>query len=413
MDALTFGPVDQIDAGMLNVGYVDIGPADGQPVVLLHGWPYDIHCYAEVAPALGAAGYRVIVPHLRGYGTTRFLSDTATRNGQQSALAVDVIDLMDALGIESAIVAGFDWGARSANVVAALWPAPMHGLVSVSGYLIGNPVANAEPLPPSAELSWWYQFYFATERGRAGYDKYRDDFAKLIWHTASPQMELRRRDVRPQRGVLRQRRPRRHRDPQLPVATRAGARRTPVRRPGTATRRPVRPSRCRRSPSKVTPTARPTRTRAPTQRSSRGSTRTEPSPAASGTTCRKKRPKPSSRPSSKRTTSRSHDVRPVQGPSGPPDDVPGAPVPDHQNRWSCSSPRTSPPLSGTETSMPVVSPMAASSPGTRGTNPTLRRPSAQGRERSHGSRAGGCRNLPERLERSADAALAPAEVWTG
>ena len=186
MDALTFGPVDQIDAGMLNVGYVDIGPADGQPVVLLHGWPYDIHSYADVAPALGAAGYRVIVPHLRGFGTTRFLSDTATRNGQQSALAVDTIDLMDALGIESAIIAGFDWGARSANVVAALWPRRCTALVSVSGYLIGNQAANAQPLPPSAEHSWWYQFYFATERGRAGYDKYRDDFAKLIWHTASP-----------------------------------------------------------------------------------------------------------------------------------------------------------------------------------------------------------------------------------
>ncbi|MDF9752792.1 alpha/beta hydrolase [Arthrobacter sp. ES3-54] len=186
MDAATFGPVDQIDAGVLNVGFVDIGPADGQPVVLLHGWPYDIHSYADVAPALGAAGYRVIVPHLRGFGTTRFLSDTATRNGQQSALAVDTIELMDALGIESAIIAGFDWGARSADVVAALWPRRCTALVSVSGYLIGNPAANAEPLPPSAELSWWYQFYFATERGRAGYDKYRDDFAKLIWHTASP-----------------------------------------------------------------------------------------------------------------------------------------------------------------------------------------------------------------------------------
>ncbi len=186
MDALTFGPVVQIDAGVLNVGYVDIGPANGQPVVLLHGWPYDIHSYADVAPALGAAGYRVIVPHLRGFGTTRFLSDTAMRNGQQSALAVDTIELMDALGIESAIIAGFDWGARSANVVAALWPRRCTALVSVSGYLIGNPAANAEPLPPSAELSWWYQFYFATERGKAGYGKYRDDFAKLIWHTASP-----------------------------------------------------------------------------------------------------------------------------------------------------------------------------------------------------------------------------------
>jgi pimeloyl-ACP methyl ester carboxylesterase len=181
-----FGPVRQIAAGVLDVGYVDVGPPDGRPVVLLHGWPYDIHSYAEVAPALGAAGYRVIVPHLRGYGTTRFLSDETVRNGQQSALAVDVVELMDALRIESAIVAGFDWGARSANVVAALWPERCKAMVSVSGYLIGNQSANAAPLPPAAELSWWYQFYFATERGRLGYGEYRDDFAKLIWRTASP-----------------------------------------------------------------------------------------------------------------------------------------------------------------------------------------------------------------------------------
>jgi pimeloyl-ACP methyl ester carboxylesterase len=182
-----FGSVRQIDAGVLDVGYVEIGPPDGQPVVLLHGWPYDIHSYAEVAPALGAAGYRVVVPFLRGYGTTRFLSDETVRNGQQSALAVDVIDLMDALGIESAIVAGFDWGARTANVVAALWPERCRAMVSVSGYLIGSVEANKAPLVPAAELSWWYQFYFATERGRAGYAKYRREFAKLIWHTASPQ----------------------------------------------------------------------------------------------------------------------------------------------------------------------------------------------------------------------------------
>ena len=190
MGASSFGPVQQVDAGPLNVGYVEVGPAGGQPVVLLHGWPYDIHSYAEVAPALGGAGYRVIVPHLRGYGTTRFLSGEAMRNGQQSALAVDVIDLMDALGIESAIVCAFDWGARSANVVAALWPERCKAMVSVSGYLIGNQAANRAPLPPPAELSWWYQFYFATERGRAGYDKYRRDFAKLIWQTASPQWKF-------------------------------------------------------------------------------------------------------------------------------------------------------------------------------------------------------------------------------
>jgi len=187
VDAASFGPVQQIDAGPLDVGYVEVGPPNGQPVVLLHGWPYDIHSYADAAPALGAAGYRVVVPHLRGYGTTRFLSDDAVRNGQQAALAVDVINLMDALAIDSAIVAGFDWGARTANVVAALWPERCKAMVSVSGYLIGNQAANRAPLPPPAELSWWYQYYFATDRGRAGYDKYRHDFAKLIWHTASPQ----------------------------------------------------------------------------------------------------------------------------------------------------------------------------------------------------------------------------------
>jgi pimeloyl-ACP methyl ester carboxylesterase len=190
MGAISFGPVQQIDAGPLNVGYVEVGPPNGPPVVLLHGWPYDIHSYAEVAPALGAAGHRVVVPFLRGYGTTRFVSDDTVRNGQQSVLAVDVIDLMDALGIESATVAGFDWGARTANVVAALWPERCTAMVSVSGYLIGNVEANKAPLVPAAELSWWYQYYFATERGRAGYDKYRHEFAKLIWHTASPRWDF-------------------------------------------------------------------------------------------------------------------------------------------------------------------------------------------------------------------------------
>jgi len=167
VDPMSFGPVRQIDAGPLNVGYVEVGPANGQPVVLLHGWPYDIYSYVDVAPALGAAGYRVVVPFLRGYGTTRVVSDDALRNGQQAALAVD---LMDALRIESAIVCGFDRGARTANAVAALWPHRCRAMVSVSGYLIGNPEMNQTPLPPAAELSWWYQFYFATERGRAGYD---------------------------------------------------------------------------------------------------------------------------------------------------------------------------------------------------------------------------------------------------
>ena len=187
MNAEAWGPVRQIDAGPLNVGYVDTGPADGRPVLLLHGWPYDIHTYADAAPVLAEAGYRVVVPFLRGFGTTRFRSGDAVRNGQQAALAADVIDLMDALRIESAILAGCDWGARTANVVAALWPQRCRAMVSVSGYLIGNPTVNKSPLPPEAELAWWYQFYFATERGRAGYDHYRRDFAKLIWHTASPQ----------------------------------------------------------------------------------------------------------------------------------------------------------------------------------------------------------------------------------
>jgi pimeloyl-ACP methyl ester carboxylesterase len=182
----SFGAIKQIDAAVLNVGYAEAGPADGPAVILLHGWPYDIHSFVEVAPQLASAGYRVIVPHLRGYGTTRFLADDAVRNGQPSALALDVVSLMDALKIQKAVLAGFDWGGRSADIVAALWPERCKGLVSVSGYLIGNQEAAKIPLPPPAELQWWYQFYFATERGRAGYEKYRDDFAKLIWQLASP-----------------------------------------------------------------------------------------------------------------------------------------------------------------------------------------------------------------------------------
>jgi pimeloyl-ACP methyl ester carboxylesterase len=178
--------IKQVDAGVLNVGYAEAGPADGLAVLLLHGWPYDIHSYAEVAPLLATEGYRPIVPYLRGYGTTRFRSEVAFRNGQQAALAVDAIALMDALEIDSAIVAGFDWGARTANIFAAVWPERCRGHVSVSGYLIGSQEANRQPLPPEAELQWWYQFYFATERGRAGYEKYTREFAKLIWRTASP-----------------------------------------------------------------------------------------------------------------------------------------------------------------------------------------------------------------------------------
>jgi pimeloyl-ACP methyl ester carboxylesterase len=181
-----FASLKQIDAGVLNVGYVEDGPANGPVVLLLHGWPYDVYSYAEVAPLLASAGYRVIVPYLRGYGTTRFLSDNTVRNGQQAALAVDALALLDAVQIERAIVAGFDWGARTANILAALWPERCTALVSVSGYLIGSQAANQQPLPPQAELAWWYQYYFATERGRRGYEKYRREFNQLIWKLASP-----------------------------------------------------------------------------------------------------------------------------------------------------------------------------------------------------------------------------------
>lgn len=186
----TFGSLKQIDAGVLNVGYAEAGPADGPAVILLHGWPYDIHSYLDVAPLLASKGYRAIVPYLRGHGTTRFLSISTARNAQQSVLAVDIIALMDALKIDKAILAGFDWGARTANIMAALWPERCKAMVSVSGYLIGSPEANRMPLPPKAELQWWYQYYFATERGRAGYDQYRHDFAKLIWQLASPKWDF-------------------------------------------------------------------------------------------------------------------------------------------------------------------------------------------------------------------------------
>ncbi|HEY9254833.1 MAG TPA: alpha/beta hydrolase, partial [Stenotrophomonas sp.] len=181
-----FGPLKSVRAGVLDVAYAEAGPARGQAVVLLHGWPYDIHSYAEVAPLLVAAGFRVIVPYLRGYGVTRFVSNDTPRNGQPAALADDVVQLMDALRLRTAVLAGFDWGARSAAIVAALRPERVKALVSVSGYLIGSQQAAQAPLPPEAELQWWYQFYFATERGRAGYDKNRDEFARLIWKLASP-----------------------------------------------------------------------------------------------------------------------------------------------------------------------------------------------------------------------------------
>ncbi len=182
----SFRSLKQIDAGLLNVGYAEDGRADGPPVILLQGWPYDIYSYVDVAPMLAAKGYRVIVPYLRGFGSTRFLSNETLRNGQPYVVSLDIINLMDALKIEKAIVAGFDWGGRAAEIMAILWPERCKALVSVSGYLISSPASNRAPLPPSAELQWWYQFYFATERGRAGYDKYRHDFAKLIWQIASP-----------------------------------------------------------------------------------------------------------------------------------------------------------------------------------------------------------------------------------
>jgi len=183
---VSFDPLKHINAGLLNVAYAEAGPADGPPVVLLHGWPYDVHSFVEVTPMLAAAGYHVLVPYLRGYGVTRFLSSETFRNGQPSALAVDLVDFMNALRVEKAVLAGFDWGARTADIVAALWPERVKSLVSVSGYLVGSQEAGKMPLPPKAELQWWYQFYFATERGRVGYEKNRNDFNKLIWQLASP-----------------------------------------------------------------------------------------------------------------------------------------------------------------------------------------------------------------------------------
>ncbi|MDH6234934.1 pimeloyl-ACP methyl ester carboxylesterase [Mesorhizobium soli] len=186
----SFNSAKQINAGELNVGYVEAGPADGPAVILLHGWPYDIYSFVDVVPILASAGYRVIVPYLRGYGSTRFLSDETFRNGQPSVFAVDTIALMDGLHIQKATLAGFDWGARTANIVAAVWPERCKAMVSVSGYLIGSQEGGKKPLPPKAELQWWYQFYFATDRGRAGYDQNRRDFAKLIWQLASPQWKF-------------------------------------------------------------------------------------------------------------------------------------------------------------------------------------------------------------------------------
>jgi pimeloyl-ACP methyl ester carboxylesterase len=298
----SFGALKQINAGVLSVGYAEAGPARGPAVILLHGWPYDIHSFADVTPVLASRGYRVIVPYLRGYGTTRFLSDASPRNGQQAALGVDTIALMDALGIGQAIIGGFDWGARSADVVAALWPDRCKALVSVSGYLIGSQAANKAPLAPRAEYAWWYQYYFATERGRAGYDTYRRDFGKLIWQLASPKWAF--DDATFARSAVAFDNPdhvaiviHNYRwrialapgEPQYDDLERllAGAR----------------PSLCPPSPSKATLMARHTPTPTPTRASSPANTRTGPSRAAWGTTCRKRLPRPSPRRSSMSTAS--------------------------------------------------------------------------------------------------------------
>ena len=180
----SFASIKQIDAGLLNVGYAEDGPATGPPIILLHGWPYDIYSFVDVAPLLASAGYRVIVPYLRGYGTTRFLSSETMRNAQQSAVALDIIALMDALKIQIATVAGFDWGARTADVLAVLWPERCKAIVSVSGYLISSPAGNQAPVPPEPAFLFWYQYYFSTPVGKAGYAKYLDQFNKFIWHQA-------------------------------------------------------------------------------------------------------------------------------------------------------------------------------------------------------------------------------------
>jgi pimeloyl-ACP methyl ester carboxylesterase len=281
----SFGALKQVDAGLLNVGYAEAAPADGPAVLLLHGWPYDIHSFAEVGPVLASAGYQVIVPFARGYGTSRFRSDGTVRNGQQAVLAVDVIALMDALGIDQAILGGFDWGGRSADIVAAPWPDRCHALVSVSGYLIGSQAAGAVPLPPPAEHLWWYQYYFATDRGRTGYEKYRREFSKLIWQLASPKwafddatfartaaafdnpdhVAIVIHNYRWRLGLGRERR------------------NTTIWK-NSSPRAPSSP--CQPSPSKVMPMARRVRIPAPTRQSSRANTRIGPYPAASDTTCR-------------------------------------------------------------------------------------------------------------------------------
>jgi pimeloyl-ACP methyl ester carboxylesterase len=179
-------PIKQVHAGVLDIGYYEAGPADGPVVLLLHGFPYDIHSYIEVAPILAAKGYRVVVPHLRGYGTTRFLDADTPRSGEQAALGADVIALMDALKIPKAVLAGYDWGGRAACVVAALWPERCAGLLSVNSYLIQDIAKAGKPLPAKVERGFWYQFYFTTERGRAGLAANRKDIARVMWPDNSP-----------------------------------------------------------------------------------------------------------------------------------------------------------------------------------------------------------------------------------
>ena len=287
----SFASLKQIDAGVLNVGFAEEGPADGPVVILLHGWPYDIHTYVDVAPLLASAGYRVIVPYLRGHGTTRFLSGETARNGQQSAIALDVIALMDALKIDKATIGGCDWGARTACIVAALWPERCKALVSVSGYLIASQEANRMPLPPKAELQWWYQYYFATERGQAGYEKYTRDFAKLIWQIASPKWNF--DDATFDRTAISFDNPdyvaiviHNYRW-RLGLATASGNMTTS--KSGLPN---FRSSPCRPSHLRVTPMARHIRIPAHTPRSSRANTSIGRSRAAPGTICRRKPPRP-------------------------------------------------------------------------------------------------------------------------
>jgi pimeloyl-ACP methyl ester carboxylesterase len=286
----SFGALKQINAGLLNVGYAEAGKSDGPVVMLLHGWPYDIHSFVDVAPLLASAGYRVIVPYLRGYGTTRFLSSTTPRNGQQSVLAVDSLALMDALQMSRAILAGFDWGARTADIIAAIFPERCKGLVSVSGYLIGSQAAGKVPLPPQAELQWWYQYYFATERGRAGYERYRRDFAKLIWQLASPHWDF--DDATFDRSAAAFDNPDHVSIVIHNYRWRLGLAEGDPQTIWKSGSPKVRTSPCPRLLLKAMPMVHPTRTPVPMPGNSRADMRTGSSRAASGTICRKKLRRP-------------------------------------------------------------------------------------------------------------------------